>query len=216
MPSTLMSKLSATATQMIRTDHAAVLALFHKIRPDAGDSQRAAALRGICTALEIHAQLEEEIFYPALRESGIQSPVLDKSVPEHDEIRRLIERVRSTEGERTEQDNAALDLMNVVLHHVADEETRLLPEAERVLGESRNSELGAEMTARRLELMKPQAGQLIADKARAMPATTAMLALGSLVVGALLLGGRRSRRVMRPIGRGTAPLPWQRYVRLLK
>ena len=76
-------------------------------------------------------------------------------------------------------------LMREVMHHVADEETILLPQAERVLGE-RLGELGARMMKRRIQLMAPHAGELTRHKARAMPMTNWLLAAGGLVAGVAL------------------------------
>jgi hypothetical protein len=76
--------------------------------------------------------------------------------------------------------------MHTVLHHVADEETRLLPDAERLLGEALG-ELGARMTKRRLHLMAPRAGEVARTTVRALPATPMLLAVGALAAGACLL-----------------------------
>ena len=56
------------------------------LRLDRGLTKQALA-NTICLALEIHAQLEEEIFYPAMRELAPEGILVGKSVPEHDEIR---------------------------------------------------------------------------------------------------------------------------------
>lgn len=166
---------------MIRMDHTHVVMQSHKLTPQTSDRVRDGVLRSVCAALEIHAQLEEEIFYPTLRQIGVQSAVLDKSVPEHDEMRRLIERVRADErtagGERAARDNAFHALMQAVMHHVADEEAELLPAAERMLTKERLCELGARMTKRRLELTAPRAGELATSLAKAAPAKTAAIAL---------------------------------------
>ena len=190
----IVSKLSPTATRMIRMDHGHVLTQFHKLEPDTGDSVRGAVLRSICAALEIHAQLEEEIFYPALRAAGINTPELDKSVPEHDEMRRLIERVRSVGSDGLADADAINGLMNAVLHHVADEETKLLPAAEKTLGKERLAELGAQMTARRLELAKPRAGELAVNLVKAAPGKTALATVGVLMAGTMLVNRMRRKR----------------------
>ena len=192
----IVRKMSPTAPSMIRMDHTHVLAQFHKIDLDTSESVRAATVRSICAALEIHTQIEEEIFYPALRESGADSPALQGAVPAHDEVRRLIDRVRALDGQRTAQDNALYELMNTVMHHVADEETQILPAAERFLGPERLSELGARMTERRLELARPRAAELAADLARAAPAKTALMTVGALVAGGLLMSRINRRRGM--------------------
>lgn len=188
----LLRRMSPTATKMIRMDHAHVLAQFHKLTPATGETVRNATVRSICAALEIHAQLEEELFYPALRSAGVQAPALDKSVPEHDRMRQLIERLRGSQPQAAQMDTLN-ELMNAVMHHVADEETQLLPAAERFLGPERLSELGAQMTSRRLELAKPRAAELAGDLALAAPAKTALMAVGALVAGSLLLRAMRGR-----------------------
>ncbi len=192
-PNPILRKLSPSATKMIRADHTTVMALFHKIDPDLADGPRAATMRHICTALEIHAQLEEEIFYPALRAAGVESAQLDESVPQHDEMRSLIQQVRSAEGQRAAQEDALYALMNAVMHHVADEETQLLPAAERFMGSERLADLGARMTARRLELSKPRAGEMAADLVRGAPGKTALMTVGALVAGTILVSSMRRR-----------------------
>lgn len=189
----LLTRLSPTATRMIRMDHAHVMAMFHKLQPDTSASVREATIRNICTALEIHATLEEEIFYPALREVAPDNPVLADSVPEHDELRSLIATVRGLPADDAGMDDALAALMRAVLHHVADEETVLLPLAERQLAE-RLSELGARMTERRFALAKPHAGQMAVDLARASPAKATLMLLGTLAAGALVVNSARNRR----------------------
>lgn len=194
----IVSKLSPTATKMIRMDHSHVLAQFHKLDLDTSETVRSGVMRSICAALEIHAQLEEEIFYPALRTAGLQLPELAKSVPEHDEMRRLIERLRSAGTDGGQQNDAICALMNAVMHHVADEETKLLPAAEKMLGKERLAQLGAEMTTRRLELAKPRAGELIVDMAKAAPGKTALATVGVLVAGTMLVNRMRRKRDHQP------------------
>jgi hemerythrin superfamily protein len=191
----LMTRLSPSATRMIRLDHTHVMALFHKLEPSLARSQRDAIVRNICTALEIHAQLEEEIFYPALRAAGVDSPQLERSKPEHDEMRDAIQRVRAA-TQPPAQMRAMHELMKGVIHHVAEEETELLPLAETRMA-SQLDALGARMTERRLQLAKPHMGQMAVDLARGAPAKTgALMATGALVaVGALLLGRRRHHAI---------------------
>ena len=91
------SKLSPSITGMIRMDHSHVLVTFHKYTVDAPAGRKKAIVNTVCLALEIHAQLEEEIFYPAMRQVDDGSEVLGKSRPEHDEMRRLIGTLRAME-----------------------------------------------------------------------------------------------------------------------
>jgi hypothetical protein len=68
---------------VIKLDHTHVLAAFHRYRTDAPKWRKAALVNTICAAPEIHAQLEEEVFYPALPTARPTAIALDKSVPEH-------------------------------------------------------------------------------------------------------------------------------------
>jgi hemerythrin superfamily protein len=189
---TMMSRISPSATSMIRMDHTHVLASFHQYTPDSRVQTRQALANSICLALEIHAQLEEELFYPALSGVVTDTNVLQKSVPEHNEMRRLIEKLRGMQPSDMEFDATLMELMRDVMHHVADEETVLLPEAERMLGAERLGELGAQMTKRRLQLMAPHAGELAMNTMRALPTSTVLMAAGVVVAGTYL-----ARRAMR-------------------
>src|SRR5690242_907785 len=82
----ILTKALPSITTMIRMDHTHVLSNFHKYRADLPSAKKRALVDLICTALEIHAQLEEEIFYPAMRAARAEDSVLDKSIPEHDEM----------------------------------------------------------------------------------------------------------------------------------
>jgi hypothetical protein len=99
-------------------------------------------------------------------------------------MRRLIGELRAMTPEDPRYDETLRALMRDVIHHVADEETVLLPEAERLFSHTRLQELGAEMTRRRLQLAGPRTKQIARDMARGMPmATFTMGALAVLAVG---------------------------------
>lgn len=162
-----ITRLAPSITTMIRMDHTHAMTLFHRFKADTAPSRKRALVRNACLAIEIHAQLEEEIFYPALRGVLTGDEALDKSEPEHQRMRQLIGELRERLGADddasagTAFDDKFRDLMRLVIHHVADEETQLLPAAERLLAD-RLGDLGVEMTKRRIELLKPHAGELAA------------------------------------------------------
>jgi len=177
--------ISPGITNMIRLDHTHVLTTFHQYEMDASPQAKQALVNTACLALEIHAQLEEEIFYPAMREVGTDARLVEKSIPEHDEMRRLIDRLRNMEPTETAYDETFMELMRTVMHHVADEETTLLPDAERLLAD-RLSELGAQMTRRRLQLSAPHAGEIALNAMRGFPVTSLMVATGAVLAGTWL------------------------------
>jgi hemerythrin superfamily protein len=182
----ITENLSPSITNMIRMDHTHVLTTFHQYEMDSGSQTKQALVNTACLALEIHAQLEEEIFYPAMRTFAADSPTVSKSIPEHNEMRRLIGQLRSMQPTDPAYDQTFMELMRDVIHHVADEETTLLPDAERLLAD-RLGELGAQMTKRRLELMAPHAGEIAMNTMRGMPTSSMLMAAGALIAGGYLV-----------------------------
>lgn len=185
----LMSQFSPSITNLIRLDHTHVLTAFHQYEIGSSERLKRGLVDNVCLAIEIHAQLEEEIFYPALRVVA-DNEILRKSTPEHDEMRGLISRLRNMPVNDPAFDDTFFELMRHVMHHVADEETLLLPAAERLLP-GQLSELGAQMTKRRIELTGPRAPELASSMARSMSGGT-LVGIGSaMLAGAYLLTRHR-------------------------
>jgi DUF438 domain-containing protein len=193
--STALDNITPDITRMIRLDHAHVLAAFRRYRAHLSETRKRALVENVCLALDVHAQLEEEIFYPAMRRTGAASDVLDKSVPEHDEMRVMIRSLRAMEPFDAAYDETFRKLIRAVLHHVADEETILLPLAEELMS-GELGHLGRLMTRRRIELLRPHAAEAAATTIRTFPVWTAAAAAGVLAAGWVLLrsltGGSRS------------------------
>jgi anaerobic glycerol-3-phosphate dehydrogenase len=177
-----LGHVSPAITKMIRFDHTHTLTTAHGYETGISPRRKRAIAHTVCAALEVHAQLEEEIFYPALREAGVSDEVLDKAKPEHDGMRRWIGELRAMEPTDLRYDESFHALMREVTHHVADEEAVLLPAAERLLA-PRLGELGARMTKRRIELLGPRVGEVAMNHALATPGLMLVLA-GTLLTGA--------------------------------
>ena len=188
----LLSRLSPSITNMIRMDHTHVLTTFHQYEVDTPLRVKKGLVDTVCVALEIHSQLEEEIFYPALR-AVADTEFLGKSVPEHDQMRRLITQLRNLEPAHATYDETFFGLMNHVMHHVADEETLLLPAAERALTD-RLGELGALMTKRRLQLAASRSGEIAGGMARSVGTGGLVMGAGALLACSYLLSRPRGLR----------------------
>jgi hemerythrin superfamily protein len=186
---TVLAKVAPDATDMIRADHTRVLATFHRYKSDSSAGTKRSLVATICLSLEVHAEIEEEIFYPAM--ASVDNTLIARFIPEHDRVKSLITALRNADASDPQYDAQVMELMREVMHHVADEETVLLPQAERVLGE-RVGELGAKFMKRRLQLMAPHAGEMTRAKARAFPKANLFMLAGALVGGALLF--QRMRR----------------------
>jgi hemerythrin superfamily protein len=195
--STYPSLARGSITSMIRLDHAHVIALFHRYRPVRSAMRKRAIVRTVCDALEVHATLEEEIFYPSLRQvitASTDDDVLSKSAPEHNEMRGLIADLNSRSSVDDRYDDAFMALMRTVLKHVADEETVLLPTAERLIPE-RLTALGVDMTRRRGELLRGQTLRMALNSSIASPAVSFTIGIGIGLILLAFCSGAETRRI---------------------
>jgi len=86
--------------------------------------------------LETHAQLEENVFYPAVNEETDEGPALVKeSLSEHETVKTLIQELRSMAHDTDEFDAKFQELIQNVAHHVEEEEAEMFPLAEEELAE---------------------------------------------------------------------------------
>lgn len=149
----------ANAVELIKADHARVEALYQHYRGllDQAEQQRAVAEQ-ICHELEIHAKLEEAIFYPAVQgKMGADGTDLVKeAIKEHNEMKQLISRLQTGGLAAPDFDSTVRELMRGVWHHVTEEERELLPAAaQHLAGEL--GRLGAQMEQRKQELLAAMA-----------------------------------------------------------
>ena len=77
------------AIQLLKQDHREVESLFEQFEKASGDGDKEQLARRICTELKVHAMIEEEILYPALR-GKIEDADLDEAYVEHDGAKVLI------------------------------------------------------------------------------------------------------------------------------
>jgi hemerythrin-like domain-containing protein len=193
MSAPLLSALAPKVTRMIRSDHARMLGIFHRYTADAPAAMRQALADRMCTLLEIHLKLEEDVFYPALRELFPENETIQRCGPEHQALRRVIARLRRMRSTDVGFDGAVLEMMRGFLHHVAEEETVLLPAAERVLADHLG-ELGGRMTRRRLELARPRLGEMLSAAVRSTPKGSLVAIAAAFGVGLLVAELTRSDR----------------------
>jgi hemerythrin superfamily protein len=183
---------SPEITTMIRLDHTHVLAALRRYHPGSSPQRKQAVVANACLGLEIHATLEEEIFYPAVfaQADGTHED-REKHFSEHEQMRSVMGRLRQMTPRDAQYEETFYELMRTVLHHVADEETILLPLAEAKL-KDRLRELGWQMTLRRFELLKPHVAEVASTTVRTFPILTGAFAAGVLALAWLILRPGRS------------------------
>jgi len=146
----------ANAIELIKADHTKVEQLYQRYQGSNGQTQaRPAMIQEICQELTIHAQLEEEIFYPAVeRQLGSEGATLVKdALTEHGEMKRAMSQLHASGFAGPKSDQVFQDMMRGVQHHVQEEEREMLPKAQQQLG-AESDRLGALMQQQKQELQK--------------------------------------------------------------
>ena len=135
------------ALQLIHNDHEEVNALFATaLSESAPSSAKKAAIAKVCIALTVHANMEEALFYPALRKAGKKDEkdsVLE-AAEEHASVKELVAKIQRITGRDETLEAKVTVLKEQVEHHVKEEESTIFNEARKVLGKKLDA-LGEEM-----------------------------------------------------------------------
>ena len=94
------AKNETDAIKMLTEDHKKVkklFAQFEKIKDDGNSDEKSELVKQICTELLIHTHLEEEIFYPAVREAIDEEDLIEEAEVEHNEVKQLIAELEDLE-----------------------------------------------------------------------------------------------------------------------
>ena len=139
--------------QLLATDHRKVEALFEKFEAAKGVSVKEQLVKQICTELKVHAQIEEEIYYPAVR-GKVEDADLDEAYVEHDSAKLLINELEAAEPDEAYYDAKVKVLSELIEHHVKEEEKQ----RDNLFQQTRATDidleaLGARLKARKEELL---------------------------------------------------------------
>ena len=154
-----MSTTQTDATKLLEKDHREVEELFEKFEKltDRAKVSKKRIADDICNELTVHTQIEEEIFYPAVREASKEmEDMVDEAIVEHASAKDLIAQIESMEADEDLYDAKVKVLQEMIEHHVEEEEKEMFTKV-RKLGLDLN-ELGRQMQARK-EQLKAAMGQ---------------------------------------------------------
>ena len=150
------SKASATdALHILAEDHKKVTELFdefEKMKEEGDQDEEAKQLliETVCAELTIHAQVEEEVFYPAAREAIDDMDLLDEAEVEHASAKQLISELAAMQPGDDLYEAKFTVLGEYVKHHIQEEEKELFPKIKKAKMDL--EELGQEIRERKLEL----------------------------------------------------------------
>ena len=141
------------ALELLTSDHRKVEGLFAEYEElkEQEDASRVAIAQQICTELTIHAQVEEDLLYPWLRENLEDTEPVAEAEVEHKTAKQLIAEILPLAEADESYDAKVLVLKEYIKHHVQEEENEIFPEV--ADNEEELDELGQEMAAHKAELM---------------------------------------------------------------
>jgi hypothetical protein len=139
------------AIALLKDDHKRVDALFKRFaKLKQEDEEKAGLVETICEELTIHARVEEEIFYPAVREAIGDDELLDEADVEHESAKTLIAQLTRMKPGDDHYDAKVTVLGEYIRHHVKEEHEEMFPQARAAKVNSKA--LGATIVARKQEL----------------------------------------------------------------
>lgn len=147
------------AIALLKADHAEVKKCFKAyeklVKADADGSERQAMADQICTLLSVHAQIEEEIFYPAAREVlGEEVDLVDEADVEHASAKDLIAQIRAMQPDEDHYDAKVKVLGEYIDHHVQEEQDEMFPKVKKAGLDTKA--VGLQLSERKGELMSDQ------------------------------------------------------------
>jgi hemerythrin superfamily protein len=141
------------ALKLLAEDHRRVESLFERFEKASGAEAKRTLVQQICTELKVHAQIEEEIYYPAIR-GKVEDEDLDEAYVEHDGAKLLINELEAAEPNEAFYDAKVKVLKEQIEHHVKEEEKQ----RDNLFQQTRAADvdleaLGARLAERKAELM---------------------------------------------------------------
>ncbi|GAC1306129.1 MAG: hypothetical protein NVSMB10_10590 [Steroidobacteraceae bacterium] len=142
------------AVAMLKADHKKVKQLFAEFKKmkDGSDEEKSELVARVCNELIVHAVVEEEIFYPAVREAIDDADLMDEALVEHAAAKSLIEQLQGMEPEDDLYDAKVTVLGEQIEHHVEEEEGEMFKQAKRSKVDT--VALGEEMLTRKMAMMQ--------------------------------------------------------------
>ncbi len=141
------------AIDLLTQDHNEVRALFEKFQSaqeQEDTDQMSTVATSIFEELEVHTTIEEEIFYPAVRDASEElAETVDEGLQEHHVVDVLMNECRDLQAGEDDWVAKITVLIENVEHHADEEEQEMFPDVREELGEERLQELGTQLEERK-------------------------------------------------------------------
>ncbi len=138
-----------SALEVLKEDHDYVKKAFRAFEKTDEEDQPM-LVRNVCQALKVHARIEEEIFYPAVRKAIKDKDLMEEAEVEHDSAKALIRELERMKPSDPKYAATFTVLGEYVNHHVKEEEQEMFPKARRARINLKT--LGARLMGRKIRL----------------------------------------------------------------
>lgn len=145
------SSKAQDATVLLKTDHELVSDLFAEYEEADSVKEKKQIAEQICNELTVHAQIEEEIFYPAVKKALKDKELIPEAMVEHATLKSLVAQVEDEEPSGEMFDAKIKVMKEYVKHHVKEEQNEIFPKAKST--DLDMNELGAKLSKRKEELI---------------------------------------------------------------
>lgn len=153
------------AVDILTKDHRKVDTMIAELEMAEDQKSNASGYRNtferLVTALSVHMQAEEEIFYPAMRQFKDEEDQVVEAYDEHAEVKALLTQMNELDPTTPEFQENLKQVKVGIEHHVSEEEGEMFPNAQELLGEARLNEIGQQIMT-----LKNQADPSLARTAR--------------------------------------------------
>lgn len=144
------------AIELLKEDHDKVDQLFQQVEASSEDGEKLELFQQIKQELDVHAHIEEAIFYPFLLENGDEEiqKITKEAIEEHRQAKMFLREIDNLSEDSDKVEPKLKVLMEDIQHHVMEEEGEMFQMCEEQFDETQLEELGAELEAEKKKFMK--------------------------------------------------------------
>jgi hemerythrin superfamily protein len=142
------------ATKFLINDHNEVRGMFSKMDSSKDPAKRHEIFNELHHALDAHARIEEELFYPMVEKLSDMRPLVVEARKEHDLFKSVLRDVAGMKAGDRDFAPKLKVLRETVEHHIDEEEKSMFPKVEKLCDKNTLDDLGNRLKTRRDEIMK--------------------------------------------------------------
>ena len=137
------------ATELLKKQHREVKSLFKQVESTENPKKRQSLMLQIADKLKMHTSIEEDIFYPAVKEIETKKAedMVMEAYEEHHVVDLVLAELPKVDPAADTFEAKMTVLKELIEHHVEEEEDEMFPLAEKKFGADRSRELADEMQA---------------------------------------------------------------------